>query len=205
MLKTEFCTPRLSLRQWRDEDLDLFAAMNADPRVMEHFPETLTPQESAAVVKRIQAHFLVHGFGLWAIEVLGGPSFIGFTGLQIPAFEAPFTPCVEIGWRLAYAYWGRGYATEAALAVIDFAFSELGLAEVVAMTAPANVRSKAVMERIGMTYDPGADFDHPGIPAGHQLCRHVLYRIRRRVEPAGISGRTGVRPAAAQPPPKAPG
>jgi len=175
-LPQELGTDRLLLRRWRDGDREPFAAMNADPRVMEHFPAVLTPQETDAMIARIDEHFQRHGFGLWAVEVIGGPSFIGFVGLSVPRFEAHFTPCVEIGWRLAADYWGRGYATEAARAAVAFGFESLGLAEIFSFTATQNIRSRQVMQRLGMTHDPAEDFDHPLLPAGHRLCRHVLYR-----------------------------
>ncbi|MGE0725700.1 MAG: GNAT family N-acetyltransferase [Alphaproteobacteria bacterium] len=172
-------TARLLLRGWRDTDLPTFAAMNADHRVMAHFPATLDHAETEAMVGRIRAHFATHGFGLWAVEVRGVAPFIGYAGLAVPRFEAHFTPCVEIGWRLARDHWGNGYATEAAAAVLGHAFGPLGLAEVVSFTVPANARSWRVMERIGMARDPASDFEHPVLPAGHPLRPHVLYRLSR--------------------------
>ena len=172
-------TPRLLLRPWRDADLAPFAALNADPRVMEFFPKLLARAESDAMVERLRAHFDRHGFGLWAVEVAGGAPFIGFVGLAVPRFEAHFTPCVEIGWRLAAEHWGRGYATEAAGAALDFAFGRLGLDEAVSFTTAANRRSRAVMERLGMTHAPADDFEHPSLPEGHALRPHVLYRLTR--------------------------
>ncbi|MEL7360932.1 MAG: GNAT family N-acetyltransferase [Bacteroidota bacterium] len=171
-------TPRLRLRWWHDGDLEPFAALNADPRVMEYFPEPLARSESDAVAARIRKHFGTHGFGYWAVEIPDVTPFAGFVGLAAPRFEAHFTPCVEIGWRLATDHWGRGYATEAARAALAYAFETLHLDEVVSMTAVQNVRSRRVMEKIGMTYGPDDDFDHPLLPAGHPLTRHVLYRIR---------------------------
>ena len=176
----EIRTPRLRLCAWRVADRGPFAAFNADPRVMEYFPATLTRAESDALVARIEAHFGTHGFGLWAAEVPGVADFIGFVGLNVPSFTAHFTPCVEIGWRLAAAHWGQGYATEGAQAVLDFAFRQLGLVEIVSFTVVANTRSRRVMERLGMHRDPADDFDHPALPAGHPLRRHVLYRIAGR-------------------------
>ncbi len=175
-------TPRLCLRQWRDEDRAPFAAMNADPVVMEFFPDTLSHAESDAAVDRIREHIDRHGYGLWAVEVPGVADFIGFVGLAVPRFESHFTPCVEIGWRLAREHWGRGYATEAAHAALEFGFLDLALNEIVSFTATTNRRSQAVMERIGMTRSPDDDFDHPSLPEGHPLRRHVLYRAGR---PAG--------------------
>jgi RimJ/RimL family protein N-acetyltransferase len=170
-------TARLKLRPWRDADLEPFAALNADPRVMEFFPKRLSREESDAVATRIRHHFDRHGFAQWAVEVPDLAPFIGFVGLSAPSFEAHFTPCVEVGWRLAYEHWGRGYASEAAVAALDFGFGELGLAEIVSFTTTVNDRSIRVMERIGMTHAPEDDFDHPALAEGHPLRRHVLYRI----------------------------
>jgi RimJ/RimL family protein N-acetyltransferase len=172
-------TDRLLLRTWRVTDRAPFAEMNAHPEVMEHFPETLSRRESDALADRIEEHFTAHGFGLWALEVPGETPFAGYVGLSVPHFEAPFTPCVEIGWRLARPFWGRGYATEGARAALAYGFDELRLDEVVSFTVPANVRSRRIMEKLGMTHDPGDDFDHPLLPAGHPLRPHVLYRKRR--------------------------
>jgi RimJ/RimL family protein N-acetyltransferase len=169
-------TDRLLLRPWREADLEPFAALNADPVVMEHFPKPLDRSESDAMVARVRAHFERHGFGFWAVEVPGLADIVGLVGLAIPAFEAHFTPCVEIGWRLAREHWGKGYASEAARACLRYGFEELGLDEIVAFTAQGNVRSRAVMERIGMTRRPEDDFDHPSLAEGHPLRRHMLYR-----------------------------
>ena len=168
---------RVRLRRWRDEDRAPFAAMNADPRVMEFFPATLSRAESDRVADRIEAHFGRHGFGLWAVEVPGVAPFVGFTGLSVPRFDAPFMPCVEIGWRLAAAHWSHGYATEAARLALDYGFRTLGLIEIVSFTTATNLRSRAVMERLGMRRDPADDFDHPSLPNGYSLQRHVLYRL----------------------------
>jgi ribosomal-protein-alanine N-acetyltransferase len=165
------------LRRWRDEDREPFAALNADPRVMEFFPGTLSRAESDALVDRIEAHFDKHGFGAWAIEVPGVAGFVGFTGLSVPRFEAPFMPCVEVGWRLAVDHWGKGYASEAARLALSYGFETLDLPEIVSFTATTNRRSTAVMERLGMRRDPADDFDHPALPEGHRLRRHVLYRL----------------------------
>ena len=170
-------TARLRLRPWRAEDLAPFAALNADPAVMEHFPKPLDRAESDAMVGRIDAHFGRHGFGFWAVEIKDGGPFIGMVGLVVPLWTARFTPCVEIGWRLAAAHWGRGYASEAAAAALDHGFGTLGLDEIVSCTVPANHRSRAVMERLGMRRSVADDFDHPSVPAGHPMVRHVLYRI----------------------------
>jgi ribosomal-protein-alanine N-acetyltransferase len=170
-------TARLLLRPWRESDLCAFAALNADPGVMEHFPSVLDRAASDALARRIQAHFHRHGFGLWAVELPGVEDFIGFVGLAVLSFTAPFTPCVEVGWRLARRHWGRGYATEGARAAVEFGFGPAGLHELVSFTVPANRRSLAVMERLQMTHDSDDDFDHPGLPAGHALRRHLLYRL----------------------------
>jgi RimJ/RimL family protein N-acetyltransferase len=158
----------------------MFAALNADPKVMEYFPKLLDRDESDQLAARIRENFARRGFGLWAVEVPGVAEFIGFVGLSVPGFSAHFTPCVEIGWRLAHDHWGRGYATEAARASLQFGFEHHGLDEIVSFTAAVNRRSRAVMERIGMTHTPDDEFDHPTVPEGHTLRRHVLYRIRRR-------------------------
>jgi len=172
-------TERLLLRPWQDEDLAPFAAMSADPRVMEYFPALLTREESDALAARCQARLEEQGFGLWAVEIPGVAPFAGCVGLAVPVFEAPFTPCVEVGWRMAHAHWGHGFATEAARAAVAFGFRSLGLDEVLAFTVPMNRRSRRVMERLGMAHDPHADFDHPSVPEGHRLRRHVLYRLTR--------------------------
>ena len=172
-------TKRLRLRLWRDEDLPGFAALNSDPRVMQYMAKLLDRRESDASAERIKQHFVRHGFGLWAVELIGIADFIGFTGFSVPSFEAHFTPCVEIAWRLARDYWGFGYATEAAFAARDYGFAHLGFEQVVSFTVPANQRSRNVMERIGMTRSPDDDFQHPLLPGGHPLRHHVLYRLAR--------------------------
>ena len=145
---------------------------------MEWFPSVLSREESDAAAARIRTELAERGFGLWAVEAPGAAPFVGFTGLSAPRFEARFTPCVELGWRLARAHWGRGYAPEAARAAPAFGFERLGLREVVSFTATGNARSRRVMEKLGMTRDPADDFEHPSLPPGHPLRRHVLYRIR---------------------------
>ena len=175
----ELRTDRLRLRRWLPTDLTPFAALNADRRVMEHFPAALSREESDALAARIEAHFDQYGFGPWAVEIPGLAPFAGFVGLSVPRFEAHFTPCVEIRWRLAAQYWGRGYATEGARVVSAFAFQTMGLGDIVSFTVPANLRSRRVMERIGMVHNPADDFDHPGLPEKHPLRRHVLYRMPR--------------------------
>jgi RimJ/RimL family protein N-acetyltransferase len=176
----ELQTSRLRLRRWRVDDREPFAAMNADPRVMKYFRATLTQAESDSMVGRIEEHFAKHGFGHWAVEIPEVTPFAGSIGLWVPRFQAPFTPCVEIGWRIAAAYWNRGYATEGAQAALTFGFDVLGLNEIVAFTVPSNLPSQRVMEKIGMTRNPADDFDHPELPEGHALRRHVLYRACRK-------------------------
>ncbi len=168
---------RVCLRRWRDEDREAFAVMNSDARVMEFFRSRLSRVESDAMVDRIQKHFSEHDFGLWAIEVPGVAPFIGFAGLAWARFSAPFTPSVEVGWRLAFEHWGHGYATEAARLALGYGFGTLALSDVVSFTSATNHRSRAVMERLGMRRDPAEDFDYPSFPEGHPLRRHVLYRL----------------------------
>ena len=168
-------TERLLLRPWRDDDLGGFRAMGADPRVMECFPAPLTAEQSDQLAARIRARMERNGYGLWAIEAPGEAAFAGFCGLNIPEYDLPFGSCVEIAWRLAGPWWGRGWASEAARAALSFGFTQLGLAEIVAFTATTNRRSIAVMERLGMKRDPARDFDHPLVADGHRLKRHVLY------------------------------
>jgi RimJ/RimL family protein N-acetyltransferase len=172
-------TDRLVLRRWRDEDREPFARLNADPIVMEHFPGRLSREKSDDFVDRIEAGFDERGYGLWAVEVPGVTPFIGFVGLNWATFDAPFTPALEVGWRLDRPYWGRGYATEGGRAALAFAFGELGVDEVVSFTTVRNSRSRRVMERLGLRHDPDGDFEHPGLPEGHPVRPHVLYRIDR--------------------------
>lgn len=176
---TEFCTPRLLLRHWLEEDRAPFAAMGADAEVMEHFPARLSQAESDAFVDRVGADLERRGWGLWALEELATGRFLGFTGLALPGFDAHFTPATEIGWRLSRDAWGRGFASEAARGVLAVAFDDLELPGVVSFTTTANVRSQSVMKRIGMRRDPADDFEHPRIPEGSPHRQHVLYRLRR--------------------------
>ena len=170
-------TPRLILRPWRDSDREPFARLCADPRVMEHFPACMTADEANALIDRATAYLERDGFTFFAAELRQTGEFIGFTGMAAAPFD--FLKCPEIGWRLAAEFWNRGLATEGARAVVRFAFDELGYDELVAFTVPANVRSRRVMEKLGMTHDPADDFEHPRLPAGHPLRPHVLYRLRR--------------------------
>jgi len=172
-------TKRLVLRHWQESDREPFARLNADARVMEFMPGPLSREESDLLVDRIEAHFQERGFGLCAAELREDHSFIGYVGLFAPSFRAAFTPCVEIGWRLAADHWGQGLASEGAREMVRHAFELVGLEALVSFTVPANVRSRRVMEKLGMTHDPADDFDHPRLPEGHPLRRHVLYRLGR--------------------------
>ena len=173
----ELHTPRLHLRDWQDDDLPDFAALNADPEVMAHFPACLSLEESAALLGRLRAHFSEHGFGVWALQERSSGRLIGATGLLQLGADLPCAPGVEISWRLARSHWGQGLALEAAQAALGCAFEQLGLPQVVAFTTLRNLRSQQLMQRLGMQADPAADFEHPRLPAGHPLRPHVLYRI----------------------------
>lgn len=175
-------TERLRLRPWRESDLAPFAAMNADPRVMDNLLRPLTRAESDAMAGRANEWIAQRGWSLWAVEVVAEERFIGFAGLAVPAWQAHFTPCVEVGWRLAREAWGHGYATEAARAAIGHGLGAARLAQIVSFTALVNTRSIAVMERLGMRRD--GEFDHPLVAEGHRLRRHVLYRIGRGRPPS---------------------
>ncbi len=177
---TELRSARLLLRRWRDDDLPPFADLNADPVVMEFYPSTLTREASDAFVQRVESTFETHGLGLWAVEVIGvagSGDFVGYVGLWPATFEAPFTPAVEIGWRLRREAWGRGYATEAARVALDDGFDRLGLDEIVSFTAAINHRSRRVMDKLGMQHDPADDFAHPSVATTSPLRPHVLYRL----------------------------
>ena len=176
----ELESARLLLRQWCDEDLPEFAAMCADPQVMRYFPAPLSRLESASLIGRIRGHFAEHGFGLWALQRKDTGAFIGFTGLGVVGFDAPFTPAIEIGWRLAREHWGLGYASEAAWTALGCGFERLGLEQIVSFTAVSNLPSQKVMQAIGMLSDPTENFEHPKLPTGHPLRPHVLYRINRQ-------------------------
>lgn len=179
MSDIDITTTRLLLRHWRPEDRAAFAAINADPTAMEFLPQPLAGRDSGALADRIERHFDEHGFGFWAVEAPGTAAFIGMVGLAWVSFPAPFAPAVEIGWRVSPKFWGRGYATEAASAALAYGFDTLRLDEIVAFTTVTNVRSRAVMERIGMTRDTSQDFEHPMLPPEHPLRPHVLYRIKK--------------------------
>jgi RimJ/RimL family protein N-acetyltransferase len=175
----ELITDRLLLRAWRKSDFEPYAALNQDPVVMEHFASLKAPVESRRQAERFDSELAARGFGLWALEIRATGQFIGFTGLSIPTFAAHFTPAVEIGWRIAKGAWGKGYATEAARAALDYGFGPADLDEVVSFTATTNLRSQRVMERLGMVHNPADDFDHPNFEAGHRLQRHAHYRLSR--------------------------
>lgn len=186
--------PRLLLRPWRADDVEPFVALNADPEVMRHYPAPLSRDESLATLDRLRAHFESHGFGLWAVELAAQPGLLGFVGIMRPSFTAHFTspaqPCIELVWRLQRSAWGHGYASEGARLSAAHAFTVLGVDEVVAMTVPANTRSRAVMQRLGMQRKPEDDFEHPRLPEGHPLRRHVLYRLSRQAWQQGHADRS---------------
>ncbi len=173
-------TKRLILRQWKDEDFEPFAQMNADPRVMEYFPSVLTREESIQMAKRMQSKIEERGWGWWAVSAPGVAEFIGFIGMNNvdkSIFPVHFAPTIEIGWRLALDYWGKGYAVEGAEMVLEYGFQTLNIDQIVAFTSAQNMRSRRIMEKIGMHHDPKDDFDNPKIKENDQLRRHVLYRL----------------------------
>lgn len=174
----EVTTERLHLRQWREADRELFADLNADPRVIEFFPSTLPREASKAAAERWEALIAQQGWGPWAVEIRETGEFIGFVGLKEPSPPLSFSPCVEVAWRLAHAYWGKGYATEAANAALRIGFEKLHLNEIVSFTAVINKRSEAVMQRLGMSKE-SSTFMHPAVPDGHPLKEHCLYRLSR--------------------------
>jgi RimJ/RimL family protein N-acetyltransferase len=173
-------TERLILRDWKDEDIQPFARMNADPIIMEYFPRRLNEKDTGKLVGRFQEHFKKHGYGPYAVQNKSTGEFIGFTGLHYVEFEAPFTPAVEIAWRLDYEHWGKGYATEASLAVLNHAFTKLKLKEVVAYAVHDNERAIHIMEKVGMKRDPKGDFNYPNLPSTSPLGKFVLYRVKKK-------------------------
>ncbi len=173
-------TERLTLRRWKESDLEPFTAMNMDAEVMQYFPSLITPEQTKKMIDKIEEGFTEKGFGLWAAEITETNEFIGFTGLSVPTFSAHFTPCIEIGWRIAPAYWGQGYAPEAAREILKDAFKRLKLPELVSFTAKANSNSIRVMRKLGMTRDPKEDFNHPLIEKNTRLAEHVLYRLSKK-------------------------
>ncbi len=176
---TKLLTPRLRLRQWQPSDLEPFALMSSDADVMRYYPAPWSREQSDAFAQRVKRLIDERGWGFWAVEERASGRFIGFVGLHAPSNDFPFSPCVEVGWRLAKPYWGLGYATEAAQSAISFGFQQLHLKELVAFTAITNLKSRAVMERLGMQFD--SEFDHPQVSVESVLRRHVLYRLRSPV------------------------
>lgn len=172
----EIQTSRLLLRQWKQADYPHLAKLNADPIVMEYYPNTLTEAESSAMADKLHSLLLERSWGFWAVEIIETKQFIGFVGLHKPTYDLPVTPCIEVGWRLAKEYWGKGYATEAARAALKFAFEELHLSDVYSFTSVSNKKSWAVMERLGLQ-NTHTNFEHPIIPEGNSLREHVLYKI----------------------------
>ena len=175
MIKTE----RLILRQWKESDREPLARMNKDPRVLEFLLGPLTREESDKRAEVYTRHINEHGWGLWAVSVPGVSDFIGWIGLWPIGFTAHFTPAIEVGWRLLPEFWGQGYATEGAKAALQFGFETLKLEEIVSITVPANLRSRRVMEKIGMHRNPEDDFDHPLVEENSPLRRHVLYTAKQ--------------------------
>jgi len=174
----ELETERLLLRQWKESDLVVFQKLNSDPEVMEYFPATLSQEESDAVAQKCKEFISDRGWSFWAVELKSSNEFIGFVGLHEPDSKLPFTPCVEIGWRLLKSFWGKGYATEAAHKSLEYSFNELGLSEVVSFTTVSNLRSRAVMEKLGLK-NSKQNFEHPDVPKEHPLSEHVLYKITK--------------------------
>ncbi|WP_053076723.1 GNAT family N-acetyltransferase [Caenimonas sp. SL110] len=172
----EFETERLRLVAWQERHIAPFCAMNSDPEVMRYFPAMATEAQSQATATAWRAQFHEQGWSNWAVELQGSGEFIGFIGLSVPRRQLPFSPCVEVGWRLARRFWGNGYATEGAKASLAVGFGQLGLTEVVSFTSLTSLPSRAVMARIGM-HDTGRDFDHPAVPEGSSLRRHCLHVI----------------------------
>lgn len=172
-------TKRLVLRPWQEDDLEPFAQMNADSQVREFFPATSTFEESVKENEAIISHFKIHGYGWWAVSEVNKTNFMGFIGLRHIDFPAAFTPAVEVAWRLFPTYWGKGYATEGAKASLRYGFEILKLSDIIAVTSVLNIRSQAVMKRIGMQHETGFDFDNPKLPEGHVLRRHLFYRVKK--------------------------
>ncbi len=170
-------TRRLILRRWKESDLLPFARMNADERVMEFMLGKMTKEETCQSIEGIKKHFDAHGFGRWAVEIADSGKFIGFVGISIPPYTLPFSPCVEVAWRICPEEWGRGYAPEAAKEALREGFERVELEEIVSFTTLTNLKSRRVMEKLGMQHSPDQNFDHPMVPEGHSLRRHVLYRM----------------------------
>ena len=179
-IMTMLVTLRLHLRPWRESDFEPFSVLNADPRVMKYFPSCLSQTESNALAQLLQNAVDTDDWGFWVLERQQDARFIGFVGLQAQPHRLPFSPCIEIGWRLAYDTWGQGYATEAAVRCLQFGFDYLGLQEIVSFTTRSNMRSQRLMQRLGMLRNITEDFIHPSLPPDHPLAQHVLYRLSRR-------------------------
>jgi RimJ/RimL family protein N-acetyltransferase len=179
IMDSMFETDRLILRNWKESDLVPFYEMNCDPKVLEFLPRALTREESDGLVQKFKTDLGKNGFGRWALELKTSGQFVGFVGLSKPNFQTDFTPCVEVSWRIAYPFWGKGLATEAALKAVHLGFTDFNLTEIVSFTVPMNVRSIRVMEKLRMTRDPKEDFNHPSLESGHPLERHVLYRLQK--------------------------
>lgn len=177
MTKVYLETNQLLLRSWSKEDLLPFAKLNANTKVMQHFPKTLTMEETKKMMEVLKQRFIKDGFSFFATELKATGEFIGFIGLNIPAYTTPFTPCVEIGWRIDEEFWNKGYATQGAEACLRWGFESLGLKEIVSFTATSNIASERIMQKIGMVRDVAGDFDHPSLATDHPLARHVLYKI----------------------------
>lgn len=178
MSKVHLETPRLILREWKEDDLPHFARMNSDPLVMEHLPRSLDEKTSGKLMRRFQEHFAKHGFGLYALERKDDGEFVGFTGLNTVEFEAKFTPAIELAWRLDYEYWGQGYGSEVGKAVLEHGLNKLKIKEIVSFTVHDNARTKHLIEKLGMRYVEGGDFDYPALRKGHPLGRFVLYSTK---------------------------
>ena len=177
-------TERLIIRDWKDEDITPFTEMNSDPEVMKYFPSALTPEKSLEFFERITAAIKEKGYGLFAAELAETNELIGFVGFAGPRFEAWFTPCIEIGWRLRKKFWGRALAPEGAAACLEMGFNEFGFADIFSFTSEINAPSRRVMEKIGLSHI--GDFDHPNIPEGNALRKHVLYKIDKAGYPAAL-------------------
>jgi len=171
---------RIILREWQQSDFAPFARINSSKNVCEFLPKTLSEEESKQFAQRIIQRFTIQGFGLFALEDKKTSKFIGYAGFNVPKFEARFMPCIEIGWRLSYDFWGKGYATEAALAVRNHGFEQLGFLEIVSFTVANNLRSISVMKKIGMVHKEEDDFYHPNFKRNNPLCKHVLYRLNKK-------------------------
>ena len=173
-------TKRLILRTWDNDDINDYYLLNQDPKVVEFLLKMSSIEQAKEFIENMNHQFHIYGYTVFAVEEKESGELIGFTGLNSPIWSTSFTPCVEIGWRLSSKFWGKGYATEAARAVLDYGFKECALDEILAWTVPANIRSISVMKKIGMEHDINGDFNHPEVPEGHKLLKHILYRIKSK-------------------------